>query len=343
MSNDSIKKRLLAVILLFTVAASVCAIDRTSKNENLTETTDSLVLMPIETDPTYPVDTNDKQESVIVYDQTDLRTEVRDAWLSLYPENQSLPRWIAGDVEWRTDVTCALLTGDGAALAEILNIPPEVYVFYDSLEINDWSVRNATIENYNPTNEYPLLDITVAASDVPGLPVGEQTLFIEVYPQYVITVLDDGKYPMQEYSSAQSFVRSRIDYEPRFGICDFIVGRLDTLAGNYEPRTRDEIEEYAKVCLGLEPDELKIDEELFAEGGGYQRYGRGGISYVTTMLGEEVRGDMTVVTVIFWADFSRTVEAKVVEYYLEPTDIDWKLTDTLTIRDSRFGAAVYSV
>ncbi len=142
-----------------------------------------------------------------------------------------------------------------------------------------------------------------------------------------------------DYTSAEDYVDSLFYKSARFGICDFIVGRLDRLAGDNNLRSAEEIREYAAVCLGLAPDTLVLEHQLEARDGGYVRIGRGVNIPPVSILGEETRGDTTVVTVCCWADQSKTVEAMPVEFHLVRTAIDWKLTDTVIVCDNGFAWA----
>lgn len=272
----------------------------------------------------------------------DLREEIRDAWEKAYADSLAAPDphpdLTARRLETFTTFSCGLITGNGAAMAEALGVTPAVYACYDGIKIADWGVRMVTVDYYGNPRDLPVLDITVTESSASALPPGQHAL-----------VLDEGMYltfcPLKTtltvptYTSIEQYIRDSLF---NYGNCDFIVARLNALAGDDNPRTAAEIEEYARTCLDLDPAALNLEWELQPVEGGYVRIGRGGGSKVYTVVSEETRDGNTVVTVRFWADYSRTVEAKTVEYHLAETAIDWKLIKTVTVSDSGFAAASIS-
>ncbi len=324
MNNRSTYTRILTAILALLLALSLTACT--------SDSTQNYVTTDITAETTTIADTTD---AVQPESMPPTRDVIHSAWSNL-DSNSSF------DVEWRTDFTLALLYGDGSALAELLGVPTEVYACYDGIVITDWGVKLLPIEYYGSTLDMTVLDITVAESRVPALPAGEHSLVLEEGMSRTFTPIESLVTEPPEYSSAESFVRSVIIRTDDFG-CDFIVSRLNSIADNQEPRTAEEIIEYARVCLGVELTEATIRANLEKVDGGYMRYGRGVNVALSTFAGEEVRGDTTVVTVRFWADYSQTVEARTVEYHLVPTDIDWKLVDTVTVCDSNFRLAGYAV
>ena len=117
------------------------------------------------------------------------------------------------------------------------------------------------------------------------------------------------------------------------------MARLNTMAGNYEPRTAEEIRAYAETYLGVDGDTLNIETSLHKQDGGYIPIGRGSTSYEYTFVSEEIRDGITVVTVQFWADYSRIVPSRLVEFHLEWMGSEYRPVKTVILKDSDFTTA----
>ena len=129
----------------------------------------------------------------------------------------------------------------------------------------------------------------------------------------------------------------------QWGLCDFIIGRLDVLHGNHEPRTAEEIGDYAEKYLGVDRNTLNFEYTVDkTPDGRYVRIGRGSTSYYHTVLSEEIRDSITVVTIQFWADPSQTVPSRKVEFHLELIDGEYKPLHTVILEDSSFKTATAS-
>lgn len=342
------KRTYLLIAVLFAMAVLVAALDACTaeppEEDEITVTIPVTTEAPAVTEaPTTTTAPETEAPTTTTAPETEapaptLHETVRAAWLALYAESHIEP--YPEHVDWRIAFTCGLLTGDGTAMAEALDVPPAVYACYDGIKIADWSVRMATVDYYGSPRprEFTVLDITVTESNAEALPAGQHAL-----------VLDEGLYPTfgplkttltrATYTAAEDYVLDLFAKSAQFGICDFIVGRLDALAGDYNPRTAAEIKEYARTCLDLDITEIDLEWALLPVEGGYTRIGRGVSMPVFSFAGEQTVGNTTVVTVRFWADYSRTVEANVVEYHLEQTPLDWKLIKTVTVSDSGFAVA----
>jgi hypothetical protein len=87
---------------------------------------------------------------------------------------------------------------------------------------------------------------------------------------------------------------------------------------------------------------LHIQGSLYKQDDGYILIGRGSTSLIRTFLSEEIRDGITVVTVQFWADHSKTVPSRKVEFHLELLDGEYRPVKTVILEDSEFAAATYS-
>lgn len=295
-------------------------------------------------------------ETTAAPDPTVHMQTVDEAWAAL-----GLP-----DYEiWIRDCARALVAGDGAALAKTLGVPTEVYACYDGMVVTDWALRRETISAVDDpaqTRDMAVLDLTIASGGSEVLGPGEHSLVFvgELFAYFV---------PREDYqwkaepnrstmSAAGNYVRTVISLagsgedcfdalltpgKMQFGQADFIIARMGTLDRQYDkPRSAEDIRAYAETCLGM--DGASIDFiGVQAVDGGYVQYGRGGYSAICDFVGEETRDGVTVVTVQFWADYSRTVKSKRMEYYLELGEPDFKPVKVVTLEDSGRKTAGYAV
>ncbi len=131
----------------------------------------------------------------------------------------------------------ALLSGDGNALAETMGADPEIYDCYNGIVILDWGVRIREFDYYGQKRDFTLLDITVTSSNSVYLPVGKDSIVLEAgVTNLTFTRFDYFATFAIDYSSAERYVKSLFYKSEQFGICDFIVARLNIVSGNDDPR-----------------------------------------------------------------------------------------------------------
>lgn len=206
------------------------------------------------------------------------------------------------------------------------------------------------------TRGYAVLEVEILESQNDALCAGTHRLVFHEGLAITFTPLDEFKRyssaPAETVSPAQRYVMhvgSDRDFyhilgenRSQFGLCDFIMARLNAMAGNYEPRTAEEIRAYAETYLGVDGDTLNIEGSLDKQGDGYIRIGRGSTSYVYTFVSEEIHDGITVVTVQFWADYSHIVPSRLVEFHLEWMGSEYRPVKTVILEDSEFKTALYS-
>ncbi len=273
----------------------------------------------------------------------------------------SLPDYAA----WIRDTTLALISGDGVALAKTLGVPEESYACYNGMAVSDWALRREAIpaaDDPTQVREMIVLDLTILSGGSEVLGPGEHSLvFVGELFAYLV--------PREAYawrvnpvggkqSAAENYLWAVFDYAgfgedcfhvlrtpglTQFGMADFIIGRLGALDGRHDrPRTADAIRAYAEACFGIDGASVPLTGVQTVEGG-YTRYGRGGSGVICDFVGEETRDGVTVVTVQFWADYSRTVESKRMEFHLRPGAIDFVPVKVVTLRDSGLITVGYAV
>ncbi len=250
---------------------------------------------------------------------------------------------------------CALLAGDIDGFARVCGVNPEVYESMKTVKIASYKMYCEDIADpYIPNrfNKHPVLEIEVTQSENEFLSVGTHQLVFDEGLYLTFCKREDFGKIDTETTAAYSYVchvGSDSDFysilgegRSQFGLSDFIVARLNAIAGDYEPRTAEEIRAYAEKYLGVDGDTLALDWSLEKVDGGYIRIGRGSASDVKTYLGEEIRDGVTVVTVQFFADYSKTVPSRKVEFHLGMLDGEYYPIKTVILEDSEFRTVYFS-
>ncbi len=254
----------------------------------------------------------------------------------------------------------ALLMGDSDRFADLCGVSPEVYSHMRGMKISSHRLYAEAIpaeDKPENVHTYAVLEFEVSESNSDIFPVGTHTLvfdeglaiyFIprEKFKRYAES--SGGNYtptPAMRYVSAvgfEDFYAIKGEGRSQFGLCDFIVGRLNALSGDYKPHTAEEIKAYAEKYLSVDGDTLNIEWSLESVDGGYVRIGRGASSLIREYVSEETRDGLTVVTVRFFADYSATVTSRVVEFYLDFKDGEYIPVKTEIIEDNGFVTASLS-
>lgn len=252
----------------------------------------------------------------------------------------------------------ALLDGDVDAFAKRCGVTADVYEHMRGMKIGSYRLYSEEIASYDDPTEtrtYPVLEFEVTESNTSVFPVGTNRLVWDEGLAVIFTPREQFRFYSRAYNPAQDdSVSSASRYISALFTEDFswatdeyhryrfIVSRLNTLAGDYEPRTEEEIRAYAEKYLGLTVNPEYLSQVLMAEDGGYQLIGRGGGPYLRTDVSEEVRDGITVVTSVFWADYSMTVPSRKVEFHLELLDGEYKPVKTVVLEDYGFQTVYFS-
>jgi len=368
------KRRFLCVTLaLFTVFSMLFGCERQNEEENLIgkekipyesgwestsgENTDAGTTGDTVTDTDTDTEPSPETESA-----PETLTEIAN---SISPEGGEMP--LPTEAEWKAlgltrwegyNMVCALLSDDVDAFARHCGVAAKVYDSMRGMKIASYRIYRETIpavDNPSVTRPYPVLELEITESQneffAPGtrrivLLSGMVDSFADRDTYQWTSIYSDPRSAAVRYVNAVGSDRdfSSISAEAmrQFGLADFIVGRLNTLYGNHDPRTAEEIRAYAEKYLDVDGDTLYLDGLLDQVEGGYIRIGRGSSSPSHTVVSEEIRDGITVVTVQFWADFAQTVPSRLVEFHLQLLDVEYKPIKTVILEDSDFRTASYS-
>lgn len=260
--------------------------------------------------------------------------------------------------EYLYETMRALVNGAIDVFEDRCGVGVGVYEDLRGIEIGDSEIYFEgfpVVEDGSIVEECPVLKLEVISGESKILPVGthELVFFDGMYTTFVKK--DEFKWPGEHTNDISPAVRyvydvgSDRDFESvkkeglrLFGLCDFIIGRLDYISGTYGSKTEEEIKAYAEKYLGVSGDELVFDDnKILKLDDGYAMLGRGGSSHVSNVISEEVRNSITVVTMQFWADHSKFVPSRKVEFHMELVDGEYKPIKTVIIEDSEFATAYY--
>ncbi len=251
-------------------------------------------------------------------------------------------------------VICALLKGDVDEFTSLI-IPlydeerAHVYDDMRGMKIGDYKLYTEDFllqgEDY-PATAFPILEFEVLESGSeyfrPGthrlvFRSGMRITFTE-YDEFIKEIPDMNRphTPVETYIirlQGYDFSVLREEHKRQFGLCDFIVARMNDITGDYStPRTEEEIRAYAEKYLSVPGDSLDFGN-LYPVEGGYALIGRGIGVPVFDVLSEEERDGMTVWTVKFWADYSRSVPARITEFHLKYDGYEYTPVKTVVVKD----------
>ncbi len=251
-------------------------------------------------------------------------------------------------------ISRALIEGNIEKFAGYCGVEPRVYEGFESIKIADFefSKREYTaVDDSSVTRTFPMLTIWVSESENDFFPVGEHSIIFDEGMNVTFHKADDfeiyANY-FSAFSDAQAYVND-LRYSDlsitndAYNKYDFILARLDSLAGEYNKAwSEDEIRNYAQKYLDTEIDVEILKKTTFTGDDGYSRIARGGSADLRTYLSEEIRDGITVVTAVFWADYSQIIPARTVEFHLELLDGEYKPIKTVVLEDNGFDTVYYS-
>lgn len=255
----------------------------------------------------------------------------------------------------------AFLTGDLEALASGSGASVEAYKSYRGMEFGEYAIRRELLPTSDgEEREFLVLNVDILKSDNDVLVPGRHKLVAvddfsaELTPIENFTYFTSWEGFIGSMSEAQRFIydirSTSFDYFVGTGqpdaeqkvSADYIVCRLARLRPDAESFTSGEIKAYAKKYFDIDDYTIRRGTLRELPDGGYGVIGRGVSSPTYSFVSEEERDGHTVVTVQFWADYSKTVKSKLVEFHIIPLDGDFKPLLSVTLEDSGLETAYTS-
>jgi len=317
---------------------------------------DVVLSIELELDPTTP---QNKPWEDLNISEDEWNTIILETDLNRYGDEDN-------DVHFHSMIK-ELTESDSKDFAKVMYTNEKVYEGIEGMEIAEYRIYAADVpakDDPAKTKKFPAIDIEITKSNSEFFSQGKHTIvfdyfwggggctfsYLEDYEWYS----DPLNYESPEYTEAQAYVHmvhSDDSFESilgedrrQGGIAGFIIMRLNTLTGynSYEEGyTEDEIRDYAEKYLGIAGDTIKFDEgrTQVLENGKHQVIPHGMGAFMMDFVSEEVRDGITIVTVDFFADHSKTVLARRVEFHFKRIDNEYAPIKTVIIKDSGLSTA----
>ncbi len=364
------KKNLFTILLMLTVAVLLCSLGSCVKdNSDLPSSIDTTDNTPSDTTAETTADTTKTPD-------TDTQPSESKMWEDLGMTEKEWNDFTAVHEEYFSEsihtIVMAMLTGDVDTFAKNLGAPAEVYEYVKDMKFGDYKLYTAKVpakDDPLKTRKHPVFEVEVKESSNSFFPVGTNRLvFIPGIMSTTVKHVEDIEWyadntnrTSEQPSKAQKYVNTVIsdlscgesfdsileEGKRDFGLADFIIMRLSELSGySRSSFTEAEIRGYAEKYLGIDGGTVKIKDGRVwynEAAGGYEIVGRGGTVISLDYVSEEILEDITVVTVRFYADYSETVQSRVVEFHLKQIDDEYSPVKTVIIEDSEYTTASFHV
>jgi len=367
-------KKILFTLLLMITAASIlctfmgCREEDTDLPPSL-DTTDST--LPDTTDDT-PSDTTAKTTET---PDTEPQQPEDKIWEDLGMTEQEWNDFATEHAdyfpEYIHETVMAMLTGDIDTFAKNLGAPAEVYEYVKDMKFGNYRMYTAEVpakDDPSQTRRYPTLEIEILESTNDFFKIGTNRLVfilggIAPYIEHIEDIewyADNANYPEEQITSAQEYIEDVLTFFPRSKhfedllskekLCapasdTFILSRLyKNSDGSRMGFTKDEIYSYAEKYLAIDSDSVEIDERFYyEETEEYYIPPRGGTTVYLEYESEETHDGITVLTVRFYADYSKTVQSRLVEFHLKQIDNEYSPVKIVIVQDSNHVTARFAV
>ncbi len=309
--------------------------------------------------------TDDTTETTTDATDTTASDSSADDEVDISPSGISLPTWD----EWEAlgyddahkskliyDAVCALLSNDISGFEQLLCVSNGVYDSFRTVVIDDYKLYCESITNWFSTEEYIVLELNISKGAGDYLTQGTHRLvfdssvyitfakyedFVTYYPEHNLSAAEE--YVM-EVESDRDFSNIRSEGKLRYhSLACFITHRLNMIDNEDRVRSKEEVRAYAEKYLGVDADTLDYDYwrcDLSVVNCGHVSY-RNMPGYLCTPVSEEIRDGITVVTMQFWADYSRIVPSRKVEFHMDIVDGEYRPLKTVILEDSDFDTVLY--
>ncbi|MBO5649246.1 MAG: hypothetical protein J6S76_04975 [Clostridia bacterium] len=308
----------------------------------------------------YMIYTSGRNGSVILHETDVYDPSKEDSLYIPYEEYTALQHTFGADaVELYRELSWALIRGDVDGFSAKLGVAAGVYDGISDIKIGSYRLYCEYVtakDNPEFVKPFPVLEIEVLESNAAYFSPGthrilfEEGLYMRLWRLEEFALYENDAPAAPAYSDADAYVDAvgsdrsfdsiLAEGGRQFGLCDFIADRLCTLSGGTEyVFTREEIWQYAETYLGVLGESLDFENLECTDDGRYTRIGRGGTWNVSATVSEEIRDGITVVTRQFYADYSRFVPSRKVEFHMEKINGEFKPVKTVVIEDSALDTA----
>ncbi len=229
----------------------------------------------------------------------------------------------------------AFVTGDVDTLELVCGVEKGMYADYRTLELSSWAVWIDPAEDRGPLR----FAFVPTHSDVEAFPTDvrtEGTVYEGLMGAYFSrsgASPSFGEAADELYDLLSNHIlldlptTDEMDYPTRFALSCYICDKL----GNTD-LTEENIRDYAEKHFGIE--DFTPDGAHVGSHGGH-----GGSHQFLDIVGSEEKDGETVVTVQYYADWSKTVNSGTWQYTMRKTDDGWSFTGSEEIRHSDYERA----
>ena len=328
---------------------------------------DESLLMLLNDEVMEPTYRNGEKLTLFEFDMPDKTTvlnfKVQEISGPVYPIwediNMSESDWNEFSDKHFYDVIRAFTEGDIDEFSKLTGTPAEVYESLESIRIGEYKTYIEYIPaNNDPENikKFPAIEFEVTESDCEIFPVGKHTL---VYNASYVTVLthkqnmewltkmpevESGTVSAKEYISDMCSDSDFWIFNAGKYLVEKIIVRMDTAFGeSKDGYTAKEICDYAEKYLGIKADEIDFEHSAIQKKNEkYFILGHGGNGSAKDFVSEEIIDGITVVTVRSYADHSKLVQSRLVEFHLKLIDGEYSPVKAVMLEDSEFYTANYA-
>ncbi|MBR5680215.1 MAG: hypothetical protein IKX19_06130, partial [Clostridia bacterium] len=229
----------------------------------------------------------------------------------------------------------AFVAGDVDTLELVCGVEKGMYADYSTLELSSWAVWIDPAEDRSPLR----FSFVPTHSDVEAFPTDvrtEGTVYEGLIGAYLSRSGSSpsfGEAADELYDLLSNHIlldlptTDEMDYPTRFALSCYICDKL----GNTD-LTEENIRDYAEKHFGIE--DFTPDGAHVGSHGGH-----GGSHQFLDIVGSEEKDGETVVTVQYYADWSKTVNSGTWQYTMRKTDDGWSFTGSEEIRHSDYERA----
>lgn len=235
----------------------------------------------------------------------------------------------------------AFVNRDTHTLEHYCDLSNGVYDSYKTIVLGDYKIERIDSLNIYGSGDYIIFSFNILSSENEALNLGYHSYFLDYglgfrLIDYPIVTPNPNTSPAESVSVIVDMHSTEIpdfeNYNAKY-ITNYILRRLYSTKKETSA-TEPVLKEYAKKYLGLEnftPEGQKYQDKFYQTGGAFVLFYR--------IESEETASGITCVKVQFFADYSKTVKSKLVEFYLEYLDGDYKPLYSVTIEDTGYESA----
>ena len=303
------------VLIVFLFALMSCGKSTSSESASLFSATDGYTSQISSTGNSTPVKTADEISDINDWEQLGISKD-----------------------DWRYDYLNAFIKGETAGdTVQIIwpfkNLPPDTIEQYKSIRFGDY-----TIETKQNPNRDVVFNVNILESEVYAYSPGFHSFILNTGILGLCLYPYDEYYSRPQYTPAQALIANWLRWVPYVEIPDYssltgeeltaynryVIEYIATAFDNGTPDhmwTQDELKAYAKKYLGIDDLSISLKDKYYGPE-------HGSLIMAYDFTNEITVGDITTVTVQFYADPGKLIKSHTIEYKLQSVDGSFKILGT---------------